>query len=137
MPGHFYFFTREIESLNFFHLRIGWKYLFQYLYYIYFNLLCGYNIYFHHAFSYKNIYFQKNSAPPPCILMVAPSRNEGLSRLHHVERDALYIMNTARHRMVECRPLLRCLCYFTVKLLKFAAVKEPNPIIRVIYRPRL
>ena len=35
------YFTREIESFNFFHLGIGWKYLFQYLYYIYFNLLCG------------------------------------------------------------------------------------------------
>ena len=26
------YFTREIESFNLFHLRIGWKYLFQYLY---------------------------------------------------------------------------------------------------------
>ena len=37
----FIYFTREIESFKLFHLRIGWKYLFQYLYYIYFNLLCG------------------------------------------------------------------------------------------------
>ena len=70
----FIYFTREIESFNFFHLRIGWKYLFQYLYFIYFSLPCGKNIYFHHIlwsfiyfthFYYKNIYFQKTPAPPP------------------------------------------------------------------------
>ena len=70
----FIYFTREFKSFNFFHHRIGWKYLFQYLYYINFNSLCGSNIYFHHIlwpfiyfthFSYKNIYFQKTSAPPP------------------------------------------------------------------------
>ena len=32
----FIYFTREIESFIFVHLRIGWKYLFQYLYLIIF-----------------------------------------------------------------------------------------------------
>ena len=81
----FIYFTKEIESFDFVHPRIGWKYLFQYLYYIYLNLLCGKNNYFHHIlwpfiyfthFSYKkiikNIYFQKKSRPLPSILMVAP-----------------------------------------------------------------
>ena len=71
----FIYFTKEIESFIFFYLRTGWKYLIQYLFYIYFNLLKLWitflfplwlvAIYLFHPSFPQNIYFQKNSSPPP------------------------------------------------------------------------
>ena len=70
----FLFISQGRWKVLFFHLKIGWKYLLQYLYL--FQAPLWKNIYFHHAllpfiylthFPHKNIYFQ--SAPTPHILI--------------------------------------------------------------------